>query len=119
MTAITGFVNLVMDGRCPAEICPVFFGGRLIALEKKTGGYRPIAVGYTFRRLVAKCANFYAQKKLAAYFSPLQLGVAVSRGCEAAVHATRRFMEAMPDDEVVVKLDISNAFNTVRRDALL
>src|SRR5215470_689531 len=119
LTAITGFINLVLDGGCPASVCPVFFGARLIALEKKSGGYRPIAVGYTLRRLAAKCANKQAQKKLADYFRPLQLGVAVSGGCEAAVHATRRFMENMADDDVIVKLDFSNAFNSVRRDAVL
>ena len=30
--------------------------GRLIALSKKDGGIRPITVGYTLRRLAAKCA---------------------------------------------------------------
>src|SRR5215471_17698081 len=118
LTAITGFINLVLDGGCPASVCPVLFGARLIALEKKSGGYRPIAVGYTFRRLAAKCVNKQAQK-FADYFRPLQLGVAVSGGCEAAVHATRRFMENMADDDVIVKLDFSNAFNSVRRDAVL
>ena len=87
----------------------------MLALEKKSGGYRPIAVGCTLRRLVAKCANTFAQKKLANYFCPIQVGIAVSGGCEAAMHATRRFLESMPNDEVLVKIDFSNAFNTIRR----
>ena len=33
------------------------FGASLIALEKKGGGIRPIAVGCTLRRLVAKVAS--------------------------------------------------------------
>ena len=119
LTAVAGFVNMVLDGGVPSTVMPVFFGGRLIALEKKSGGFRPIAVGYTFRRLVAKCANTYAQKQLSSYFSPTQLGVAVSGGCEAAVHATRRFLLDMATDDVLVKLDFSNAFNTVRRDVIL
>ena len=119
LTSLTGFVNLILDGKCPKEACPVFFGAKLIALEKKGGGLRPIAVGYTLRRLVAKCANSYAQRKLADFFCPLQVGVAVSGGCEAAVHATRRFLENMSGQEAIVKLDFSNAFNTVRRDAML
>jgi len=119
LTAVTGFVNKVLGGGCPASVCPIFFGAKLIALEKKCGGYRPIAIGYTLKRLVAKCANAYAQKKLVDYFAPSQLGVAVSGGCEAAVHATRRFMDTMDDDDVIVKLDFSNAFNSVRRDSVL
>ena len=109
----------MLNGKCPAVVRPVFFGATLLALEMKGGGYRPIATGYTLRRLVAKCANNFAQKRLGDYFCPLQVGVAVSGGCEAAVHATRRFVESMSDDEVVVKLDFTNAFNTVRRDAVL
>ena len=80
LTAVTDFVNLVLEGGCPASVSPVFFGARLIALEKKAGGFRPIAIGYTFRRLISKCANTFAQKKLADYFSAIQLGVAVSGG---------------------------------------
>lgn len=119
LTSLTGFVNLILDGGCPDSVRPILFGARLIAIEKKSGGIRPIAVGYTVRRLVAKCANTFAQEQLADYFSPVQLGVAVSGGCEAAVHATRRFVTHMKPGEAVVKLDFTNAFNSIRRDAML
>ena len=69
--------------------------------------------------LTAKCANTYAIAELANYFSPIQLGVGVPGGCESAVHATRRFAEHMPDDQVIVKLDFTNAFNSLHRDAML
>ena len=46
-------------------------------------------------------------------------GVGIPGGCEAAVHATRRFMATMPDNHVVVKLDFSNAFNCIQRDVVL
>ena len=36
-------------------------------------------------------------------------------GCKAAIHAARRFLETMPKDNVVVKLDFSNAFNSLYR----
>jgi hypothetical protein len=91
----------------------------LIALEKKSGGIRPIAIGYTWRRIAAKCANVYAMAALAEYLQPIQLGVGTPGGCEAAVHATRRFMESMPAGYCVVKLDFSNAFNSLHRDVML
>ena len=50
---------------------------------------------------------------------PIQLGVATPGGCEAAVHATRRYLATMPDDSVVVKLDFSNAFYYLHRDRML
>jgi len=49
----------------------------------------------------------------------VQLGVGTQGGCEAAVHATRRYTYNHPDDKVIVKLDFANAFNSVRRNALL
>ena len=56
---------------------------------------------------------------LAEYFVPLQVGVGVSGGCEAAVHAARRFLSGMPEGWVMVKLDFSNAFNSLHRRAIL
>ena len=52
-------------------------------------------------------------------FSPRQVCIEVPGGCEAAVHAVRRFMEGMCGDYVVVKLDFSNAFNCLHRDFML
>ena len=56
---------------------------------------------------------------MAAALAPLQLGVSVVAGAEAAIHATRRYVINMPANHVVVKLDFTNAFNTLRRDAML
>ena len=53
------------------------------------------------------------------FFSPIQLGVGTPGGCEAAAHAARRFLETMPNDNVVVKLDFSNAFNCLHRSDVL
>ena len=35
------------------------------------------------------------------------------------MHAVRRLVEHLPDDHVIVKLDFTNAFNSVRRDTIL
>ena len=88
-------------------------------MNKKSGGIRPIAVGFTLRRLVSKCANTHAIDRLSTFFSPIQLVVGTPGGCEAAVHAARRFLETMPNDSVVVKLDFSNAFNCLHRSDML
>ena len=47
------FVNMILSGCWPDQVRPVFFGGRLLALAKRDGGIRPIAVGMVWRRLVA------------------------------------------------------------------
>ena len=119
LTSVTSFINMLLEGKCHPDIAPILFGGNLTALIKKTGGIRPIAVGYTWRRIAAKCANTYAIGRLGDYFTPTQFGVGVSGGCEAVVHATRRFIESMPNDFVIAKLDFANAFNNIHRDAML
>ena len=119
LTALTAFVNLVLAGDCPADVASVFFGGRLIAPNKKSGGIRPIAVGFTLRRLVSKCANTFGINQLKGVFHPHQLGVGTPGGCEAAIHSARRYLEALPADHVVVKLDFSYAFNSLHRSDML
>ena len=54
LPALVAFVYLVLNGECPESIRPFFFCANLTALRKKNGGIRPIAVGSTLRRLVAK-----------------------------------------------------------------
>ena len=118
LASITLFVNTLLSGRCHPAVTPILFGGNLVALEKKSGDVRPIAIGYSLRRIAAKCANTFATAKLKDYFNPTQLGVGVAGGCEAAVHATRRFLTNPAHDTVVAKLDFSNAFNSLHRDAM-
>lgn len=119
ITAITALINLLLQGLCPSKVTTVLFGGKLLALKKKSGGVRPIAVGYTWRRLAAKCANRFAISQLEGKLLPIQLGVNIPGGCEAVVHATRQFISKMAADDVVVKLDFTNAFNCLRRDIML
>ena len=78
-----------------------------------------IIIGYTLRRLAAKCANRHVIVRRSLELQTQQLRVGVSGGAEAAVHATRRLLENLPDGHVIVKLDFSNAFNSIRRDVIL
>jgi hypothetical protein len=89
LTSLTAFVNLLLSGTCHPDIRPFLFGGRLIALQKKSGGIRPIAIGFSLRRLAAKCANMHAVRKLGDFFGPIQFSVGVPGGCEAVVHSCR------------------------------
>ena len=117
--AVTTFMNALAEGSIPDDMRPYFFGGRLIALNKKDGGIRPIAVGLCFRRLASKLVSAQATAQLAQTLSPLQVGVGISGGVEAAVHATCRFASAMTPSQALIKLDFANAFNSVRRDVIL
>src|SRR5207245_2636140 len=108
----------VLSGKTPAWVRPVLFGAALFAFSKKDGGIRPIAVGLTLRRLVAKVACRSVSEQCTAFLVPRQMGVGVKRGAEALAHAARRYLDNMPDSHVLVKLDFTNAFNSVRRDVV-
>ena len=117
--ALTSLVNLALRGEIPPSARTTFYGASLTALRKKDGGIRPIAVGSTYRRLATKVGLKPLSAQLGQELRPVQLGYGTPGGCEAAVHATRHFAAHLKEDSVAVKLDMRNAFNTVRRDHFL
>ncbi len=96
---------------------PILFGASLIALNKKAGGIRPIAIGCTLRRLAAKLACSSVIEELGPLLRPKQMGFGTQCGTEAIVHSVRQFMSA--DKGVLLKLDYANAFNSVFRSRIL
>jgi len=54
LSATTDLINLLLAGKTPASVRGVIVGANLIAIAKKSGGIRPITVGYAWRRLAAK-----------------------------------------------------------------
>ena len=106
------------NSEVPAEIQPVFCGASLCALNKKDGGIRPIAVASTLRRLIAKTACKAVTVKMAERFLPVQLGFGVPRATESAVHAARQYLSKLQPGYGLLKLDFSNAFNSIRRDVM-
>ena len=96
----------------------------LIPLSKKDGGVRPIAVGETLRRIVGKCLlRLEAVKEEVACLQPRQCGVGVQNAAEMVGMGLQRLVQAKhveSDTEyVVLQVDVSNAFNSISRDAVL
>ena len=119
LEALTVFVNLVLEGKTPAPVHPFFFGASLVALDKKDGGVRPIVVRWSLRRLAAKSAGNCVMKPMRASLAPLQLGYRTPHGSEAAAHAARIYLQNLPSDHLLLKLDFKNAFNCLCRDRML
>ena len=119
IVALTALVNLALSGGVPRPARAAFYGAALTALRKPDGGVRPIAVGCTYRRLATKLALSSLRTELGEQLRPTQLGYGTSGGCEAAAHATRAFSRSMNSESVMVKIDMKNAFNSVRRDHFL
>ena len=94
--------------------------GRLIALEKNPG-IRPVGVGETWRRLMAKCLLRVAGPEAKAACGTTQIAGGVEAGIEGATHAMRVLWEerAQEEDWVFILIDAHNAFNEDNWTAML
>ena len=120
--SIANLTNKILRWDVSDYAVKLLFSSNLTALKKKDGGIRPIAVGNVFRRLAAKVGCYADSRAVSHELLPIQPGVSVKGGAEAAVHAVRTFITNNIDScdhKVIVKLDMMNAFNSVRRDHVL
>ena len=75
LTSLTELVNHLTNGHLPTALQPFLYGAQLHGLRKNNGDLRPIAVGCTYRHLVAKvCLRPYISR-LCELLQPSQLGV--------------------------------------------
>jgi hypothetical protein len=110
---------MILRGVAHESVVPSFFGATLCALKKKDSGLRPIAVGNTLRRLAAKAGLRQVSTGLGAELRPVQLGFGTQGGCEAAVDAASEFIRGNQSKNVLLEIDMKNAFNSIHRDKLL
>ncbi len=107
----------MLAGRVPTEVCPLLYGASLCALKKKDGDIRPIAVGFTLRRLASKLGCWGIKDRIGHYLRPVQVRFGTPGGAEAAAHAARRHVNSPHETpKVLLKADFINAFNKVSRD---
>ena len=86
LNALVKHCKLVLCGNIPESVRSQFFGAHLVALETKSGEVRPILVGCTLRRLVAKVASYLVQDEMTLLLLPRQLGYGVRGRAEAVIH---------------------------------
>ena len=114
------FTNgIVLCKNIPSAVCSSFFGATLIALSKKDGGVRPITIRNTLRCLFAKACMLKISQHLPSTFQRYQMGVGTPSGAEVVVHACRNFINKADSENILLKIDFKNTFNSVRRDVLL
>ena len=94
-----------------------FVACRSIALDKNPG-VRPIGIGETASRLIAKAILSVIRDDIQIAAGSLQLCAGQLSGCEAAIHFMRQLYSS-PDVEAVILVDASNAFNSLNRPAAL
>ncbi|XP_022032741.1 uncharacterized protein LOC110933848 [Helianthus annuus] len=121
LKAITGVVNLWLEGLCPKVLAEFVASAPLTPLLKPDNGIRPIAVGGIWRRLVSKVAMKKVGKDMAQYLGDFQFGVGTPNGAEAVLHSANRFLNSFHEDGsmALLTVDFTNAFNMVDRSAFL
>jgi len=118
LTRLAYFTNTVLSGKVPIAVRPVFCGVSLRVLSKKDGGIRLIVVGCTLRRLVAMMTCSAVLDRVAQRLTSLQLGFGVKQGAEAAGHAARCYINSIGPGEFLLKMDFTNASNTIKSSVL-
>ena len=91
---------------------------RLIPLDKGGGKVRPIGIGEVLRRIIGKSIISIIKPDILDSAGSLQLCAGHKSGCEAAVHAMRDLYEEEENDALLL-VDASNAFNSLNRAVLL
>ena len=117
----TALINCLAKGDVPMSLAPFLAGATLTALPKKDNGVRPVALGEVWRRLVAKFLCNAYKEQAGAYFFPLQIGVSQAMGTEIGLETTRQWCDRNSTNPTAVfaKIDFTNAFNCVERQAFL
>ena len=115
LIALDNRCSKLLRGQIPQHARDLLFAANLTALRKKDGGIRTIAVGNVLCRLASKKAAKRVIPELRStelrQLPPVQLGVGVSGGCKASIHAVRDFVQypVVPGNNVLVKLGMKNA----------
>ena len=74
----------------------LFTAARWIALPKKAGGVRPIAMGDTLHRLAAKCIHSAVLSSVSTHLLPLQVGVQVPNAAEILARKVKLWARDTP-----------------------
>ena len=111
-----------ITGSLPQPVAEWLCGARLFPLKKKDGGIRPIAVGECLRRLVEKLLLHLPDTlSVTSALSPLQCAFGGKNACEMIGTTIQQLVSSQPSSATwgVLQLDISNAFNSVHRSAII
>ena len=119
LLALSEFSSCLCNGGFPPPASELLAAAKLFALGKKTGGVRPIACGDTFRRVAAKCLLQTAISSPLSHLLPTQMGVKVANATEIIARETSLWMENYKDGEVMIQIDLCNAFNSIHRKKMM
>ena len=117
---IADLLRCIQEGAIPPLISRFLASAELVALVKDTEDdtkLRPLAISSAFRRMASSWALSTHSAAAEEAVGPQQLGL-TRDGREIGIQNIRRAYENDPT-YIVAAIDVKNAFNTVRRSAML
>jgi hypothetical protein len=109
----------IINGNITDQARQYLLASRLVGLNKPDAGARPIAIGEVFYRLAGVIAVRKITAAAAELLVPHQYGIGVPSGAERIVHSMQYSLTDKAAKRAVLKVDISNAFNSCDRAAML
>ena len=104
LAGLVALVEDIINGDLDDSARKYLLSSSLIASEKDSGGFRPIAIGDVFYRLACHYVLQLVQPSAAALLEPIQL--AQSRGgCERAIHLLQASLECKSEDSAILSID--------------
>jgi hypothetical protein len=117
LAGIGALVRDICTGTLPDSCRSLFVSSILIAVDKESGGKRPIAMGECFYKLACLYTLSLVRPDIPSILEPIQLALSPG-GSEAAHHILQAAVDLHPD-WVVISTDLANAFNTRNRAQIL
>ena len=118
LSALIDLVNVMLKGEVPQFAVTIFYGANECEIRKINVGVRPIAVGHN-QEIVSKSGLKASRPGFRGRAEDGPVGGLNQWVCEAAAHAARRYVRDCRHRRVLLKIDMRNAFNSLRRDSFL
>jgi hypothetical protein len=114
--AVRVMVEMIVNGDLEGDLRAVVKAAQIVPVRKKSGGVRPVSVPNLIERLAA--GYLMQVVPIGRHLLPQQFAYGKSGAAATAAFAVQAALEAAPEGSIAVFFDLSNAFNTVSRDAV-
>ncbi len=116
---LTDFIQRIINGKLTVGVATRLNELRGVAFKKPDSDKpRPIGIGEAFLQVASGLAASKLSEKVAGILGPTCVGVGIPDGPSVAAQSVRLALEKNPSWGVL-KLDVTNAFNSVDRQAVL
>ncbi len=114
-------VRAIAHGHLSDDVRSMLLRGRLVVLAKPNGGLRPITVPEPLLMLAEYICLLPCNQYLDSILQPIQLGVGAPSGVDTAAHLMQQVIDSGSREHgtAVVLIDITNAYGTISRRAML